>query len=374
MVSRTAHGSSFYLGQSSYNGSGSVGTIFTVNNAETSTIDMVSDPSSTGHPVYGGWNNTGTLPEDYLNDDANLDMGEAIRVDVDGDGVLTNDPWLRVTDFDRYSVSILMADGSTITGVGVILTGSDPSAPGASYQSLVFGDQLVGRLNDAGVNIVNIQLTGYIPTGGGGLDLTQVFQMNNFANELADYTIVPCFAGGTLIATPTGEVAVEDLAVGDLVLTADHGAQKIRWIGARRVRASVRFAPVRIARGALGNDRDLLVSPQHRMLVSGARALAMFGVDEVLVPAKSLVNGRDIRVQPGGMVDYFHILLDAHEVIFANRAPAESLYLGEQALRGLSRAARAEILALFPELAEGIRPPVARHVLTVRQGRELAGH
>ena len=87
---------------------------------------------------------------------------------------------------------------------------------------------------------------------------------------------------------------------------------------------------------------------------------------------KALVNDRDILVKPGGMVEYFHILLDQHEVIFANGTAAESLYLGEQALRGLPPAARQEITTLFPELEQGGIPDAARPLLTVRQGREWA--
>ncbi|HRM76542.1 MAG TPA: Hint domain-containing protein, partial [Paracoccus sp. (in: a-proteobacteria)] len=125
-----------------------------------------------------------------------------------------------------------------------------------------------------------------------------------------------------------------------------------------------------IARGALQNDAELWLSPQHRVLISGPKARMLFGEDEALVPAKGLVNDRDILVKAGGMVEYFHILLDQHEVIFANGIPVESLYLGAQALKGLERAAREEVLALFPELEQGQVPDAARPFLTVRQGRE----
>ena len=371
MPSRTLEGSTFYLGQTSYGGTASQGAVFTVNNAEASTIGMVSDPSSTGSAEYGSWNNTGIYAEDYLNDDNNLDMGEAIRLDIDGDGSLENDPWLQVTAFDRYRIVIDMVDGPNVDGVCVILSGRDP-ATGTVYQSMVFGDQLVDRLNDTDVNIVSITLGENITLGVGGMDLTQVFQLNNFANELADYTIVPCFVRGTLILTDRGECAIEDLAVGDHVTTADHGEQEIRWIGSRRVAARNDFAPICVRQGALGNSRDLWLSPQHRVLIRGEKARQLFGKDEALVAVKALVNDRDILVKPGGMVEYFHILLDQHEVVFANGCAAESLYLGKQALRGLTPAARHEIMSLFPELERGDIPDGARPFLTVRQGREWA--
>lgn len=371
MPSVTLTGSTFYLGQTSYNGAGSTGTVFNVDNAEASTISMVSDPSSTGSPIYGSWNNTGVYPENYPGDDNNLDMGEAIRLDIDGDGSLTNDPWLRVTDFDRYAINIQMVSGQVVTGVCVILSGTDP-ATGNVYQSMVFGDNLVTTLNNTDENIVQITLGAPITVGSGGMDLTQVFQLQNFANVLADFTIVPCFVRGTLIRTAEGECAVEELAVGDRIMTADHGEQEIRWIGSREVRARGKFAPICVRAGALGNDRDLWLSPQHRVLIRGEKARLLFGQDEAMVAIKALVNDRDILVKPGGTVEYFHILLDRHEVIFANGAEAESLYLGEQALRGLDPAARDEIATLFPELEQGLPPDSARPFLTVRQGREWA--
>lgn len=370
MASRTATGSALYLGQTDYNGAGSIGRVIHFGNSETSTVTMISDPSSTGSPIYGSWNNTGSRPENYVYDDDNLDLGEAIRMDTDGDGDLTDEPWLRVTDFDRYSLAFEMTDGSIENGVGVVVSGTDP-ATGNVYQALVFGDGLVSRLNDTGVNISNIKLTGYIPTSGSGASLTDVFQMDNFANVLADYTIAPCFVRGTLIETDQGPIRVEALQPGDRILTADHGYQEIRWIGSRKVAARDNLAPICIAKGALGNREDLWVSPQHRMLITGEQAKSIAGEDEVLVPAKALVNDSNIMVRPGGMVEYFHILLDRHEVIFANGIRAESLYLGGQALKGLHGSDRMEIMALFPEIAAGNIPQGARSFLTVGQGRQL---
>lgn len=180
---------------------------------------------------------------------------------------------------------------------------------------------------------------------------------------------------GTRILTHKGERPVENLAVGDRVLTADNGFQKIRWIGSRRVAAKGPMAPIRIRTGALENNCDLWVSPQHRILLSGAKAEMLFGESEVLVPAKALVDDRMIRAVEGGQVEYFHILLDRHEIIFANGTPAESLYLGQQALKGLAPTDREEVLSLFPELEaqleNGEPPECVRPFLTVRQGREF---
>ena len=163
--------------------------------------------------------------------------------------------------------------------------------------------------------------------------VTDVNQLN-FEN-----TNVVCFARGTMIATPDGEIAIEDLSAGQPVRTMDHGDQVIRWIGSRRINghmlaANPHIRPVVIEKGALGNVRELLVSPQHRMLVSGWKAEVMFGEAELLVAAKDLINDTSIRPADVGEVEYFHMLFDAHEIVFANGAPAESLHPGRGGHQG----------------------------------------
>lgn len=189
----------------------------------------------------------------------------------------------------------------------------------------------------------------------------------------AENTGVVCFVAGTRIKTANGEVAVNDLVPGDRVLTLDHGYQPVRWVGCSRRLAVGRLAPVRICAGALGNDRDLLVSPQHRVLLRGWQATLMFGEGEVLVAAKALVNDHSIRVEEGGEVDYFHILFDRHEIVFAEGAACESFHPGQQGWKALDAATRDEILELFPELdrcPDGYGPS-ARLSLKEYEGRIL---
>lgn len=187
---------------------------------------------------------------------------------------------------------------------------------------------------------------------------------------------IPCFTAGTLIRTPGGEVPVEDIAVGDLVETRDHGAQPVRWAGRRRVshralRANPRLGPVLIRAGALGGGlpaRDLRVSRQHRMLLSAEAALDMVGAREVLIPAIKLRQLRGVSPDLSGQpVDYVHLLFDRHEVIWAEGSPSESLYTGPQALKALDSEARAELLQLFPQLEEGPVTPLNRPVLERRR-------
>ncbi|MDF3606994.1 Hint domain-containing protein [Paracoccus sp. DMF-8] len=193
---------------------------------------------------------------------------------------------------------------------------------------------------------------------------------------------VVCFARGTLIQTEHGPVAVEDLVAGMRIMTRDRGLQTLRWIGARRLgplalMANPVLRPIRLRAGALAANipaQDLIVSPQHRILIRSRVAHRMFDTDEVLVAAKQLLqlDGVDI-VQDQDSVEYFHLLFDQHEIVISNGAETESLYTGATALDMLSQAARNEILAIFPELAdETFVPESVRFLTSARQGRKLA--
>jgi hypothetical protein len=184
----------------------------------------------------------------------------------------------------------------------------------------------------------------------------------DFTDAAAAYDISAyCFARGTQILTSNGLRSVETLAVGDMVETADHGLQPIRWIGSQavsNVELSVfpNLRPIRIRAGALGRDTptsDLIVSPQHRILVHSHIAQRMFGTMEVLVAANKLlsVDGVDI-VDDATAVEYFHILFESHQIVFSNGAATESLFTGPEALQAVSAAARQEISVLFPEIME----------------------
>lgn len=164
---------------------------------------------------------------------------------------------------------------------------------------------------------------------------------------------VPCFTPGTLIATPRGPVAVERLRPGDPVETLDSGPQVLRWVGARTVEGTGRFAPIRFAAGALGNTRALCLSPQHRVLMRDGRAELWFGSSSILVAARHLVNGTSIQVAPRPRVTYLHLAFDRHETVFAEGLACETLHLGPLSLAAMEAAQRGELLALFPELAEG---------------------
>lgn len=134
------------------------------------------------------------------------------------------------------------------------------------------------------------------------------------------------FTRGTRITMSNGaQVPIEDLKVGDRVLTRDDGARAIRWIGQSTTRAVGDFAPIVIRAGTLNNEGDLIVSPDHRLFVYQRSDEIGAGQSEILVKARHLVNGDSVFVQNGGFVDYFQILFDHHHIIYAEGIAAESL-------------------------------------------------
>lgn len=189
---------------------------------------------------------------------------------------------------------------------------------------------------------------------------------------------VICFTPGTGIATPDGPVAVEDLYPGDKVLTKDNGPQEILWMGLRQVTGARMHAlgglrPIRIRAGALGGDQpqpDLLVSPEHRVLLTGRKAEMLFNTPEVLVRAVDLVDDRKVIVDHAATeVVYIHLLLANHEVIWANGVETESFHPASADLGHLNSAELEELLEIRPDvdqdpLAYG---PHARRCLTAAE-------
>ncbi|MBK4217901.1 Hint domain-containing protein [Paracoccus caeni] len=202
------------------------------------------------------------------------------------------------------------------------------------------------------------------------------------ASELTrDSTGVVCFADDVLIETVEGQVAAGDLSVGIEVLTRDDGPQSIRWIGKRELsaqdlREAPNLRPIRIRKHALGRntpDRDLVVSPQHRVLVCSKIAQRMFGTFEVLVAAKHLCGIEGIEIASDlDEVIYVHFLFDKHQIVYSNGAETESLYTGPEAMKTLGDDARAELFAIFPELQFGTVFTHARPVCGGRDAKKLA--
>ncbi len=160
-----------------------------------------------------------------------------------------------------------------------------------------------------------------------------------------------CFTPGTLIETPFGARAVETLKAGDLVNTRDAGPQPIRWMGQRTLPCTPDTAPIRFDMGALdGLKAPLLVSPQHKMLISHFACELLFGQEEVFCTAKHML-GPDIARTAQKMVTYVHLMLDAHQVIYANGVETESFHAGPEGLSSLSEGSKAALFDSFPALA-----------------------
>ncbi|MCA0919960.1 Hint domain-containing protein [Pseudooceanicola nanhaiensis] len=172
--------------------------------------------------------------------------------------------------------------------------------------------------------------------------------------------VIPCFTPGTLIATPKGERLVEELRAGDRIITRDNGIQEIRWTGARQMSAqelarASHLRPVLIQKGSLGYglpERDMLVSPNHRVLVNNDKTALYFEEREVLVAAKHLVGLKGIDTVDTMGTTYIHFMFDRHEVVLSDGSWTESFQPGHQTLDGLGNAQRNEIFELFPELKE----------------------
>jgi len=200
------------------------------------------------------------------------------------------------------------------------------------------------------------------------------------SNISADASETPCFTPGTMIATDMGEVLVEDLKEGDKVVTRDNGLQTVRWVGRRRylgreLARNPHLYPVLIRKGALGEglpERDMRLSPNHRVLVAGDLTALYFEEREVLASAKHLVNHRGVyEVESLGTV-YLHILFDKHEVVLSNGCWSESFQPSDRSLTGLGNAQRQEILEIFPDIigaANGMRP--ARRILSEQEAHRL---
>lgn len=170
---------------------------------------------------------------------------------------------------------------------------------------------------------------------------------------------VICFTPDTRISTPDGLRQIRQLCPGDKILTRDNGPQEVLWSGHRRMSGARLYAmphlrPIRFKANAMGlyrPDEDLLVSPQHRMLVTGSAAQALFNTSEVLVAAEDLVNDATITVDHAlREVTYVHILLQRHNIVWANGLETESFHPSNTALDTVDPVQRAGLLNILPEI------------------------
>lgn len=172
--------------------------------------------------------------------------------------------------------------------------------------------------------------------------------------------LIVCFTPGSLIGTARGEVPVENLREGDRVITRDNGVQEIRWVGHRQVTrrelmTKPEWQPVLVRKGSLGKglpERDMLLSPNHRLLIANDQSALYFEDREVLAAAKHLINGNGITQVQASAVTYIHFMFDHHEVVLSDGTWTESFQPGDYSLNGIEDTQREEIFAMFPELKE----------------------
>ena len=193
---------------------------------------------------------------------------------------------------------------------------------------------------------------------------------------------VPCFTPGTRIVTERGERRVEKLSVGDRVATRDNGLQPIRWIGQVTLtpddlEQDPSLRPVRIRAGAMGAGvptRDMLVSPQHRLLLRERDLGLLFDGNEMLVPAVRLLAAPGFQRRNVSAVTYIHLMFDHHELILSDGVWTESFQPGADVLSAMDEAQRGELLRLFPALS-GPAPervyPAARSTVKAFETRAI---
>ncbi|HKL65905.1 MAG TPA: choice-of-anchor L domain-containing protein [Roseovarius sp.] len=257
------------------------------------------------------------------------------------------------------------------------LLANDESAAGGTLSITAINNQPVG-VGDTVVlpsgEAITLTPTGLALAAGAGEPGESTFsyevsdESGNTDIGFVTLTTTPCFVAGTLIDTPHGAVPVEALFPGDRVLTRDHGAQPLRWLGVSTRRAEGPDAPVRIAAGALGPHAALELSPNHRVMIADAAAELLFAEAEVLVRARDLAVRPGIaRREDGRALRYVHLLFDRHEIVRGNGLWSESYHPGPETMTGFDSEAEAELRRLFPWLYAGMGPvrygPAARRVL-----------
>jgi Hint domain len=325
---------------------------------------------------------------------ASLNMPEFTTIELDTSDFSVGKKGATTLFLDDFATNIDDANDVTFTDGGDIPTNWTLAKIGkGDGQEDIFRFNLTGFNDDFNISVISEGpedvfsiITTSDPVISGG-----IYTFNYIGSDGLEQTVtidpgdaevvwtVVCFAAGTRIKTEGGEKAIEDLKVGDMVLTLDSGCQPIQWIGSRKLdaldlAANPKLKPIRIRANALGPgvpSADLIVSPQHRVLVRSAIAERMFGVREVLIPANKLlvIDGIDIELEAQS-VEYFHILFGGHQIVFSNGAPTESLFTGPEAMKSVSDEAQAEMISLFPQMASPDYVPVPVRFIP-EKGRQM---
>ena len=182
-----------------------------------------------------------------------------------------------------------------------------------------------------------------------------------------------CFVTGTKIKTNKGDVAVESLQPGDLVLTRDNGFQPVHRmcsadLSGRQQLDNPHLRPVMVQVGAFGEGlpkRDTMMSPNLRLTVIEPGRSVLARDNEEFVPLKHLVDNKGVQQVDTTGVTYHHIGFSNHQVVAANGLWAESFQPSDRSLGVIGNAQRLEALEIFPELAQHCRP--RKEITTLRR-------
>lgn len=319
-------------------------------------------------------------PADYTasfyNHNGNLilevNLAEAdVRVSYDAD----SDENVYVITHEAYGILLTDPDGGGATNAEAFALTNTATGDVIDFYDIGGGTQNIEAKAGAAQGAVSQNIP--LPTGPQSSTYSIQFNQPDPSTPVLE-AVNPgdtgmCFTPGARIDTANGPRPVEDLCPGDLVLTRDAGPQPLVWVGRRRVPAAGVLAPVAIPAGMYGGRAPLLVSPQHRVLVTGWQAEVLFGAPEVLVPALHLVDGDRVIRRPGGHVTYIHLLFDRHHLVRADGLWSESFHPGAAALPHMDRDAREELLSLFPDLDRDVEQygPAARPTLRAHEARLL---
>lgn len=334
-----------------------------------------------GEDVLNGNEGNDGLSGGAGNDVLSGGAGGDVAVGGAGDDILSGDNTV-TGDSGDLLVGNLGSDRFVGIGEGdTILGGEDPDGSDNDVLDLTGAAEAV---NPGGSLVVEPDATD--PEAGvirffdaGGIETGTA----EFA-EIEEIILDPiCFTPGTLIATPQGERPVEELQPGDRVITRDNGIQQLAWIGhspmsGETLAARPHLRPVLIRAGSLGNglpERDMMVSPNHRVLVANDRTAYYFDEREVLVAAKHLTGIDGVDVVEVAQTSYIHFMFEQHEVVLTDGAWTESFQPGDHSLRSIASEQRDEIFELFPELAteEGLKDyEAARRSLKKHEAKLLS--
>ena len=221
-----------------------------------------------------------------------------------------------------------------------------------------------------------LMFNGQMPPVGTRLWVAETTEAAGSINRITDQpTGVICFTPTTMLDTPDGACAVEDLVAGDKVQTRDSGAQEVLWVGQKRISGARLYAmpelrPVRIRQSAMGDGRpadDLIVSPDHKVLLTGGSARVLYNEPEVLVAARDLIDDHRItRDLAATSVTYIHLMLADHHIVWANGVETESFHPASMPLEAIEREQRERLFDVMPVLEDDPEAygPMSRRILT----------